>query len=221
MKNIVKFFAYAVLFVMMLNVSAHAELPKTYKEFKARYQTEAKTYKGAIKLYFEAVFAYINEETRTEGGKMLRYSLRSETPIDRSNYYATFADRLKDPAWHQVFRSFAEGSSPENNYAMNPDDFELDYTGQVTKEADYLRVFLRSSGADSPRAVWVKKFDGGLWFVINNAATYVQVKPGKAEIERRNRAFDADFDEEEPETPAKPAKPEPEHKQVVFGDDYN
>ena len=220
MKSGVKFFAYAVLLVLLLNVPAHAELPKTYKDFKARYQTEAKTYKGAIKLYFEAVFAYINEETRTEGGKMLRYSLRSETPIDRSTFYATFADRLKDPAWHEVFRSFAEGSSPENNYAMNPDDFEVSYTGTTTKEGDYLRVYLRSSGADSPRVIWVKKFDDGLWFVTNNAATYVQVKPGKAEIERRNRAFDADFDEED-EEPAKPAKTEPERRQVVFGDDYD
>ena len=118
-----------------------------------------------MKLYFDAVFAYINKETRTEGGKMLRYSLRSELPIDRSTFYATFADRLKDPAWHQVFRSFAEGSSPENNYAMDPDDYELNFTGQVTREADYLRVFLESSGADNPRAVWVKQFDGGLWFV--------------------------------------------------------
>lgn len=216
MKSRVKFFAYVVLMVLLVNLPAHAELPKTYKEFKARYQTEAKTYKGAIKLYFDAVFAYINKETRTEGGKMLRYSLRSELPIDRSTFYATFADRLKDPAWHEVFRSFAEGSSPENNYAMDPDDYELVFTGQVTREVDYLRVFLESSGADSPRAVWVKKFDDGLWFVINNAATYVQVKPGKAEIDRRNRAFDADFDEEEPEEAPKPATTEPEHRQVVF-----
>ena len=212
-KNIL---ACGVVLVLMVSVQAEAVLPKTYKEFKARYQTEAKTYQGAVKMYFEAVFAYINEETRSEGGKMLRYALRSETPIDKSTYYATFAERLKNPAWHEVFRSFAKGSSPENNYKMNPDDFSLMFTGKVTKEAGYLRVPLRSSGADSPRQGWGTEFDGGLWFVINNAATYVQVKPSRSEIERRNRAFDADFDEEE----AKPAKPEPAHEHVVFGDDY-
>ena len=192
-----RFLAYVVLLVLVLSVPAHAVLPKTYKEFKARYQTEAKTYQGAVKMYFDAVFAYINDETRTEGGKMLRYALRSETPIERSHYYATFAERLKDPASHGIFRSFAEGSSPENDYKMNPDDYSLMFTGRVTEEAGYLRVPLRSSGADSPRQVWVKEFDGGLWFVINNAATYVQVKPSRSEIEHRNRAFDADFDDED------------------------
>ena len=73
-----------------------------------------------------------------------------------------------------------------------------------------------NSSADTTRVIWVKKFDDGLWFVINNAATYVQVKPGRAEIERRNRAFDADYDEEEPEEAPKPAQSEPEHRQVVF-----
>ncbi len=219
MKSKSKFFAYAVLLVMLVSSCASAELPKTYKEFKARYQTEAKTYKGAIKLYFEAVFAYINEATRSEGGKMLRYSLRSETPIERSSFYSTFAERLKDPAWHHVFRSFAEGTSPENDYAMSPDDFDVAYTGTTTKEGGYMRVYLRSSGADSPRVIWVKKFDDGLWYVINNAATYVEVKPTRSEINRRNRAFDADYDEEEEED-VKPAKKEPERRQVVFGEDY-
>ena len=205
------------MLVLALGVQAQAALPKTYKEFKARYQTEAKTYKGAVKLYFEAVFAYINEETRTEGGKMLRYSLRSETPIDRSQYYSTFAERLKSPAYQHIFRSFAAGSSPENNYTMNPDDFELIFAGQPQRESTYLRVPLRSSGADSLRFVWVKEFDDGLWFVINNASTYAEVKPMKSEIDRRNRAFDADYDEEEPPAKPEPAKPsEPDNNDLPF-----
>ena len=184
----------AVVLVFALTASAFAELPKTYREFKAKYQTEAKTYEGAVKMYFEAVFAYINEDTRDEGGKMLRYALRSETPIDRSQYYSTFAERLKNPDYQHIFRSFAEGSSPENDYAMNPEDFKLMFSGKAVRESTYLRVPLRSSGADSLRYLWVKEFDGGLWFVINNAASYVEVKPTKSEIERRNHAFDADYD---------------------------
>ena len=184
----------ALVLVLAVSACASAELPKTYREFKDKYQTEAKTYEGAVKMYFEAVFAYMNEDTRTEGGKMLRYALRSETPIDRSQYYSTFAERLKNPDYQHIFRSFAAGSSPENDYAMNPEDFELMFEGAPVRESTYLRVPLRSSGADSLRYLWVKEFDGGLWFVINNAASYVEVKPMKSEIERRNQAFDADYD---------------------------
>ena len=43
---------FVMLFVITLGVAADAKLPATYKEFKARYQNEAKTPQGAVKLYF-------------------------------------------------------------------------------------------------------------------------------------------------------------------------
>ena len=33
-----------------------------------------------------------------------------------------------------------------------------------------------SSGADSPRPIWVKQFDDGLWYVINVVSTYAGVR---------------------------------------------
>ena len=191
---------FAVLLALMLNSAAYAKLPTTYKEFKARYQTEGKTIEGAVKLYFEGVFAFINEETRKEGGKMLRYALYSDRPIERSTYYATFVERMKDPDYNFMFRSYAEGSSPENDYAMSPDDFEIMYAREPFKDpGGYMRVPLESSGSDSERIIWVKNIDG-LWYVINNAATYVQVKDPKHVTDKKKRAHDADFDEDDEDT---------------------
>ena len=48
-------------------------------------------------------------------------------------------------------------------------------------------------GADSPRPVWVKEYDG-LWYTINNASTYLRVRPPRAAIEKRKNAHDADYD---------------------------
>ncbi|MBQ3396680.1 MAG: hypothetical protein IJG34_03910 [Synergistaceae bacterium] len=174
-----KLFAFVIFIFMIQSVSAEARLPDTYAEFYARYQTEGRTYYGALKMYFEAVFVYMNNSMREEGEKMLRYSLHSQSPIERSPSYSTFSERLKDPAYHHIFRSFAAGSSPRNNYAMNPDDFELVFAGQPQWERDYLKVPLISSGADSPRMVWMKEFENGLWFVTNNASTYVGIKPAR------------------------------------------
>ena len=178
---------------------AWAALPRDYQEFKARYQKEGRTPEGAVKLYFEAVFCYINEATRAEGSKMVRYALHYDRPIEQSRNLATFAERLRDPERQHIFRSFAEGTSPENDYRMSPDNFNLVVT-RKTQEQGYLRLFLRSSGADSPRPVWVKEFDG-LWYTINNSSTYLEVRPPKAFIDRTKNAHDADYDAAE--TPRK------------------
>ncbi len=172
---------------------AVAELPRDYQAFKARYQREATTPEGALKLYFEAVFSYMDESRRDEAGKMLRYAMHWERPIERSPVLATFVSRLKDPRQHYIFRSFARGSSPENDYQMSPDDFELMVAGQ-RQEADRLNVLLRSSGADSPRIVWVKQFEDGLWYTINNAGTYAQVRQPLGQSASRRNAHDADYD---------------------------
>ena len=221
-----KIFAGFML-VLLIAGTGYAELPRTYREFKARYQNEATTVEGAVKLYFEGVFAYMNPETRKEGAKMLRYALHSDRPIERSTSYATFVERMKDPDYNYAFRSFARGSRPENNYRMNPDNFDVMYAGKFTRDpGGYLRVPLRSSGADSPRTIWVKEFEDGLWYIINNAATYVQVKIPQAEAVRRSYAHDSDYDEEdeedEEEVNVKPETrqtPEPEQNNTQTAED--
>ena len=191
LKKLSTVLALSVLF-LAVGAEAWAALPRNYQEFKARYQQEGRTPEGAVKLYFEAVFCYINEGTRAEGSKMVRYALHYDRPIEQSYNLATFVERLRDPEMHHIFRGFAEGTSPENDYRMSPDNFNLVVTRKV-QEQGYLRVFLQHSGADSPRVVWMQEFDG-LWYMTNNASTYVQARPPKAFIDRTKNAHDADYD---------------------------
>ncbi len=179
--------------VLFLGVTAaSARLPVDYQEFKARYQEEGRTMEGAAHLYFEAIFSYMNENMRGEASKMLRYSMYLPMPIEKSNSHRTFVYRLKDESFHYIFRSFASGTSPENSYSMSPDDFTLDIVSK-RKETDYTQLFLRSSGADSPRSVWMQERDG-LWYVINNSGTYSEVRPPKSALDARKNAHDADYD---------------------------
>ena len=171
--------------------TAQAELPRDFQEFKVRYQQEGRVPEGAPKLYFEAVFCYIDEATRSEGAKMLRYAMHLDRPLEQAGSYATFVSRMQDPDENYVFRSFAAGTSPQNGYHMSPDNFELMIVRRAS-EADYLALYLHSSGADSQRGVWMKEY-GGLWYTINNAGTS-QVRAPQSQIERHKNAHDADFD---------------------------
>ncbi|NLB83534.1 MAG: hypothetical protein GX791_04735 [Synergistaceae bacterium] len=171
---------------------ARAKLPQNYSEFKARYQSEGRTMEGAAHLYFEAVFSYLNENTRGEASKMLRYAMYLPMPLEQSNSYKTFVERMKPSEFHYIFRSFSEGTSPETSYAMSPDNFKLKIVS-TRKESDFIQLFLRSSGADSPRSIWMQEHDG-LWYTINNASTYSQVREPKAATDARRNAHDADYD---------------------------
>ena len=114
--------------------------------------------------------------------------------------HVTFIRRLKEPSYHYIFRSFASGTSPENGYSMSPDDYRLVFS-KKDQQQDYIRVFLRSSGADSDRRVWVKQYPDGFWYVINNSDTYAKVRDPA--VSALNNSHDADFDV------APPAQPQP------------
>ncbi len=148
-------------------------IAQTYEEWAAHAQDSPE---AALKMYFDACFTYMNLSTRDEGRKMLAHIMKADDNWDKRPSYQTFASRLKDANYHHILKSFAKGTSPENGYTMNPDDYELDIVSQ-TPESDYLRVLLKSTGADSPRITWVKQYPDGKCYVVNNAGTYSGVRP--------------------------------------------
>ena len=165
--------------------------PFDFKEFKERYQSVGTTPEGAVRMYFDAVYSYIDPARKAEGSKMLRYSMHEGRNWERSSALATFVSRLNDPSFHYIFRSFAEGTSPENSYDMNPDSYRLMFAN-TRQETDYVYVSIRSSGADSPRPLHVQEFEDGLWYVINNHGTYSDVRTPANRV--RKGGHDADRD---------------------------
>jgi hypothetical protein len=200
MKNLkgmrIKMKSFGIVLIMSLFLAfsagtSNASLPKNYQEFKSKYQTEGKTPEGALKMYFEAVYFCIENKTPVEGLNMLRYAMLQEKGWEGRSSNQTFVSRLKDPGYHHIFRSFAVGSSPENDYKMSSDNFTLSIK-QKTKQGDeYMQLSIVSTGADSPRPIMFKRVDG-LWYITSNAGTYAGVRPPKSPSNKNTH--DADFD---------------------------
>ena len=174
--------------------------PVDFQSFKDRYQAVGTSPEGALRMYFDAVYTYMDPARRAEGEKMLRYSLHERQGWERFPNRVTFVSRLKDSYYQHIFRSFAEGTSPENSYAMNPDDYRLmfeRFQKNGTEEGmDFGSVTIRSSGADNSRLVSVKQFEDGLWYVIGNGGTYSEVR--KPANQMRSGSHDADLDAKRP-----------------------
>ncbi len=74
-------------------------------------------------------------------------------------------DRLKDRGY--IIRSYLKGTSPDNNYTpAKPYVVEISENSYSRDEEGYVKLFLKSSGADSPRPITLrKKASTGQWFV--------------------------------------------------------
>jgi hypothetical protein len=165
--------------------------PADFQAFKERYRLVGRSPGGAVRMYFDALYSYIDPARKAEGAKMLRYVLHEGPAWENAPSLGTFVSRLRNPAYHYIFRSFAEGTSPANDYAMNPDNYRLMFAGS-RQEIDYVSVQILSSGADNPRLLQARQFEDGLWYLTGFSGTYTEVRRPVGQIPRGGH--DADLD---------------------------
>ena len=153
-----------------------------FEGMKALHAEVGTSPEGALKLWFDAVFLYMDPETRDVGRQCLSYltiGLKDDPDWDRTPSNRIFVDRMKDEAYHHIFRSYAKGATPDNGYRMDVAGFALDVE-QSARDAHGRgwKVVLRSGGADMPRPVYLKQSTStDLWYVSLWANVYVDVRP--------------------------------------------
>lgn len=139
-------------------------LPKTLSELQALPQASLKSPEDTAALVILALAEYPdNKENSIE---MLSFLKGPGGPL--SEYEKQFLrDRFMDSRY--IMNSYFAGSSPENNYTpAKPYSFDINEMAhgrdQITE--GYVRVSVKSSGADSEREIKLRtKASTGEWFL--------------------------------------------------------
>lgn len=145
---------------MNKNITFEFELlPKNLEEMKKLKESELKTPFETAALTILALLQYpINKDNSIE---MLNY-LKGPQPL--TNHDIQFIrDRFRDKDY--VPKSYFAGTSPENNYEVNsPYKITVFESENSYQEKGYAKLFLQSSGADSPRPI-VLRAKGDNWYL--------------------------------------------------------
>lgn len=135
-------------------------IPKTASEFSSMPQMDITKPENTCAMFLCALQLYINNKDEgIEAVNMLR-GPRPMTPYD----IQFLRDRLRDKKYLPM--AYFEGASPQNGYKpkvpyvlnVMPDSRPQDI------EEGYIRVFLKTAGADSPRPVKLRT-KGGKWYL--------------------------------------------------------
>jgi hypothetical protein len=160
---------------------AHAELPTTLEEFQTRVADQASDPQKAVKLFFDGIFIYLSGEK--ELGKqciieMSRYKEWTESQ------HRMLLERME--SMPHIYRSYAEGATPDNAYEMNPQDYKLVYHGEVNlkpytdrDEGAFAKLFIVSGGADAPRSLTLQRNNAGQYKVYEFSTINLDIRPIK------------------------------------------
>lgn len=136
-----------------------SEIPSTLDELKSLPEAKLETPFMTAALTVLALCRY--EKDVNSAIEMINFL---KGPVDLTEYDKQFLrDRLKGKSY--VPRSYFEGTSPENDYTppvpLTIKVFEYAYS---YSEGGYAMLEIRSSGADSPRQIKLRK-KGNEWFL--------------------------------------------------------
>ena len=97
------------------------------------------------------------------GIEMLTF-LRGPRPL--SPYEISFLDdRFRDGNWYVPF-SYFKGAIPENDYTPNePFTLEIESNSTSAVNDGYMKLILKSGGADNPRNLTLRMKGDGRWFL--------------------------------------------------------
>lgn len=136
------------------------EMPASFEQFSAMPQIDLTHPENTCAMFLVALNLFIkNKDAGIEALNLLR------GPRPLSNYDIQFTqDRLRGKSYLPL--AYYDGSTPENGY-----DPASPYTLQVFPdprpqdcEAGYLRLFLKTAGADSPRPIKLRQ-KGENWYL--------------------------------------------------------
>jgi len=143
-------------------------MPRTVEEFKAMRDRLATTPFGGAAMFAVALNVY--SEDPKAGIPLLTLALDASMLSDgnegvsgkQPTHLRDFRDRNGQKPW--VAKSMIQGTSPEGGYALPAFPLTLKFKEQPgdVKETD-AKVFVYTTGADSPKPMRLKKNDKGLW----------------------------------------------------------
>jgi hypothetical protein len=167
-----------VVLTVLIATASHAALPQSLEEYQQRIQAQCTDPKATAKLFFEAVYVYLGGN-KTLGEQLITEIVKDKNWKRTTSYFVT--SMANQP---YIYYSYAKGTSPENGYKMDPNNFELVFEGNVNykpyadvEEGQAAKLFVRSSGADMPRPMTFERNRAGLYKVSEFSSICVGVRP--------------------------------------------
>ena len=151
-------------------------LATTFEQFQAKVPIQAKDPKGAVHLWLEAIYIYTTKDKEL-GEKCITVMCKDKDWKTTMNYF-TSALTEKTYRW----RSYAKGATPENNYQMDPNKFDITLTrinlqpNPDKPEGQIVKFFIACGGADLPRPMTIERNNKGIYKASEFSSLCVGVK---------------------------------------------
>ena len=162
-------------------VISFKNIPSEITEYQELQQT-VNTPEGAAGLFVMAMLAH--EQSPIVARALMSLSLAQGQLVAGPNGYK---GRQPDPAMNDhikrlqddpdIARSYITGATPQNGYTLGDGDLTMYFTRNKLSVVtpDEIRVYIATSGAGTPRPIYLKRESDGIWRVAECSSLFVGI----------------------------------------------
>ncbi|MCP4443456.1 MAG: hypothetical protein GY810_31520 [Aureispira sp.] len=160
------------------------KMPSTIEDFLTLRNEISKTPEGGAALFVAAMHMYTKDKTIGNNAFTIASdrSLLKETGEGHKGFApaGNMASMIKNYFAPKPYlaASYFAGTSPKNGYQLPSAPYKVVLTRNTysTQPNGDIKVFVKCSGADSPRPVTLRKNNRGIWKVINYSSLFVGIR---------------------------------------------
>jgi len=186
-KSLILNFTFVLLACSSLQAQATIEIkdiPTNISDFVDMRDELSQTPDGAAALFVVAMMMY--SQDKEVGKQAFTIALDRTNLQEDPNGYMGFAparglnyhlNRLSDEEFQMITQSYFKGTSPESKYKLPSGNQYVETTWNKYSEQSNgdIRLFVKCTGAASPRPITVRKNNRGIWKVYNYSSYFLGV----------------------------------------------
>lgn len=164
------------------------KIPTTIEEFIAFRDKVATTPEGGAAVFAMAMILYT--QNKELGNQALTVAM-DLSQLEEGNVYKGYQPpsalnyhlgNLSEKPY--IARSYVQDAKPDNGYALPSSKIKFKTSRNSYSEQDNgdIKVFIQSSGADSPRPIALRKNEKGLWKAVNYNSLFVGIMPPASNV---------------------------------------
>lgn len=178
----------ATLAAMIEHTAVFSRVPETHEEFIALRDQHARTPEGGAAIFALALMVYAKDPAL--GALCVLVSVRHDLLDDDSAGYKgkrlrrarTIDLESRIGARPHIARSYAQATTPADGYALpvGPITVRVRQQPNSVESGVRARMFVWSTGADTPRPISLERNDNGIWKAFEWSSLEVDVRPPHA-----------------------------------------
>lgn len=143
-------------------------------DYEKKYAEQGTNAEAVVKIWFEGIYMLLLNKNEAKGEAVMSMVMVQDNWKTAAGTMTIFRDKLANKPY--IFSSYIKGTKVDDAYSTEGKPQEIEITKTQEQPDGRFKLFVKTSGADTPRPITlIKEKSTGLWLIEEFSSIFVDV----------------------------------------------